>query len=58
MAEECDLSPVPEAELDEDPRDMCLHGRDAHVELGGNLGIGLPFRDPDHNFVLTGGQYG
>ena len=58
MGEQRELDAVVEGELLEDVRDVRLDGRDAHVQLGADLGVGLaePYGHGDLAFAF--GQQG
>ena len=43
-------------ELVEQPRDVRLHGRDAHVQLGGDLGVRAAAADGQRDLVLARAQ--
>src|SRR5215831_935013 len=53
VCEQGDLDAVVELEFLEHTRDMCLHGRDAHVELAADLRVRLAQPDGDRNLALA-----
>src|SRR5207248_1199024 len=56
VGEQRDLDAVVELELLEHTRDVCLDGRDAHVELAADLGVRLALPDRDGDLALAFGQ--
>src|SRR4029078_8417732 len=53
VCEQGDLDAVVELELLEHTRDMCLHGRDAHVALAAGLRVRLAQLDGDRSLALA-----
>src|SRR5881398_3800113 len=56
VGEQRDLDAIVELELLEHARDVCLDGRDAHVELAADLRVRLALPDRDGDFALAFGQ--
>ena len=50
------LDPTAEVELREDPVEVGLQGREAHLELGGDLVVREPARYEDEHVALARGQ--
>lgn len=51
-----DLHPVGRVEFGEDVRDVCLDGRQTHVEAFGDLGVGGTAGEFNGHVTLTLGQ--
>ena len=58
LDEQRDLDPVSGAEFGQQPGYVCLDGGQAHVQLGGDVGVGMPLGDGGGDFVLAGGESG
>ena len=56
VGEQRDLDAVVELELGQQPRDVRLDGRDAHVEVGGDLGVRLALGDGNGDLALAVGE--
>src|SRR5437763_9282550 len=56
VGEQRDLDAIVEFELLEDARDVCLDGRDAHVELAADLCVWLALPERDGDLALAFGE--
>src|SRR6266511_4706825 len=56
VGQQGDLDAIVELELLEHARDVCLDGRDAHVELAADLGVRLTLPDRDGDLALAFGE--
>src|SRR5438874_7158449 len=56
VGEQGDLYAIVEFELLEHARDVCLDGRDAHVELAADLCVRLALSDCDGDLALAFGE--
>ena len=52
------LDPVVGAEFGQQPGHVCLDGGHAHVQLSGDVGVGVPLGDGGGDLVFAGGECG